>query len=91
LAYLLTKSFINPNVFCAKQGNFLKSSGVFTQALLGSNPTVSARLDTEQDLPYTLQEDIWKLVKAFMAVWVFLYKHPNAVPELEKYLQKIVP
>lgn len=55
-----------------------------------SNPTVFARLDTEKDITCTLQEDIWGLVKSFMAVWTFLYKHPQAVREFEKYLQKMV-
>ncbi len=56
-----------------------------------TNPTVFTRLDPEDDLPYILQQDVWKLVKKFMAVWVFLYKQPQAVPELEKYLRRMLP
>ena len=56
-----------------------------------TDQTVFSKLTPSDELPYVLQENIWKLVKQFMAVWVFLYKHPSGVPELENYLKKIIP
>jgi hypothetical protein len=62
--------------------------GSILQAL--TNPIVFARLRTGEDLANIVEEDVWKLVKTFMAIWVFLYKHPNAVTELEEHLQRII-
>ncbi len=53
-----------------------------------TDPTVFARLQPKEELPYILEEYIWKIVRAFMAVWIFLYEHPYAVPELESHLLK---
>jgi DNA-binding transcriptional ArsR family regulator len=51
-------------------------------------PPVFARLYTEEELPEIVQANIWELVKKFMNIWAFLYKHPWAVPEVEENLSK---
>jgi hypothetical protein len=54
-----------------------------------TNPAVFTRLERTEELPYTLfEEDIWNIVRNFMDTWAFLYKHPWAVPECQKYLKK---
>ncbi len=54
-----------------------------------TNPAVFARLERKEELPYTLfEEDIWNIVRNFMDTWAFLYTHPWAVPECQKYLKR---
>lgn len=48
-----------------------------------TNPTIFSRVESEYDLPSMLEDDIWNLVKSFMDIWSFIYKHPGAVLEIE--------
>ena len=49
---------------------------------------VFSRLYSEKELPEIVQDNVWELVKKFMTIWTFLYKHPWAVSELEENLNK---
>lgn len=48
--------------------------------------TVFARLMIETDLPEMVEEQVSKLIEAYMGIWDFVYKHPGAVGELEEIL-----
>ena len=52
---------------------------------------IFARLDVEIDLPSEIQYQIVSLVKAYMALWDFIYKHPGAVGLLEDILEEDDP
>ena len=56
-----------------------------------TDPTVFARLVTEQELPDILQDQVENLVIEFMILWDFVYKHPRIVSELKRILEEEDP
>lgn len=49
--------------------------------------TVFSRLLTEEELPEIIQEQVAQLIRAYMDIWDFVYKHPTVVSELEKIIE----
>lgn len=60
-------------------------SSLFNGSIIQSltNPLIFARVEEKDELPAILEEDVWSLVKSFIDLWTFVYKHPGAVLELE--------
>jgi hypothetical protein len=56
-----------------------------------TDPLVFARLVTDEEIPSVVEDQILSLVKNFMAMWDFLYKHPSAVSELNEILAEDDP
>jgi len=55
------------------------------------DPTVFARLLTEGELPEIVEEQVDNLVRKYMAMWDFLYKHPRAASEVNESLEEDDP
>jgi hypothetical protein len=54
-----------------------------------TNPTVFARIEAESELPCLVENSVWNMIRSYMELWAFIYKHPGGVLELEKYKTKL--
>lgn len=64
---------------------------LFNDALLNNltDRAVFSYIESTSDLPDTVQNGVWETVKAYLALWKYIYKHPGAVVELERMKAQI--
>ncbi|MGA2681447.1 MAG: hypothetical protein ABSF44_06565 [Candidatus Bathyarchaeia archaeon] len=83
-------NILNRKISKKEMKTFYKQYDALVKACLQplTDPTVFARLVKDEELPDILQNQINNLVREFMTMWDFLYKHPRTVSELTRILEQ---
>jgi hypothetical protein len=73
----------------AELSHFYRLYNQFIRSYLDSltDPIVFARLDPQEEVTNLVQEHIVELLESYMALWDYLYKHPNLVSKLSDILE----